>query len=86
MNWGFIGWCASVIGTLIVVKIMWTIFRTLFSKTAIVNGINRVGEKAQEAGEDIGDRLAYRIDQKRKQKRKKQQQKKEETKPVVVVR
>ena len=79
MNFELVLWFAGVIATLIGIKFIWTIFRTLFSKQSMVRVIDKVGEKASNTSERMAEKVAESIEKRREKKR-------EANKPVVYIR
>lgn len=79
MNWGLVGWFAGTIATLIGIKFIWTLFRTLFSKESMVKVIDSVGSGATNAANKMTASVTQKI-------RDKKERKKDENKPVVVNR
>ena len=83
MNWGLIAWFAGVIATLIGIKFIWTIFRTMFSKESMVKVIDGVGSGATKAANRMSENLAHSIQEAKFKHQEKKEQKREQNKPVV---
>lgn len=86
MNWGLIAWFAGAIGTLIGIKFIWTLFRTLFSKESMIRVIDSVGSGASRTSERITENLADKIYERRQKRAEEKEKRKQENKPVVVIR
>lgn len=82
MNWELVKWFGGVIGTLIGIKFIWTLFRTLFSKQSMVKVIDSVGNGAQNAANKMTDRISQKV-QEAKERR---EEEKKKNKPEVVIR
>ena len=82
MNWELVGWFAGVIATLVGIKFVWTLFRTLFSKESMVRVIDSVGNSAQKAA----DKMSRGFSEKMAEKRARKEKEKEYYKPEVVNR
>lgn len=82
MNWELVKWFGGVIGTLIGIKFIWTLFRTLFSKQSMVKVIDSIGNGAQNAANRMTDKLSQKV-QKAKERR---EEEKLNNKPEVINR
>ena len=79
MNTELIMWFAGVLLTLGMIKIVWTLFRNIFNKDRINNGIESVSEKIVNSGE----KAVYKMKQKSAERK---QKKVEENKAIALIR
>ena len=86
MNWDLVAWFAGVIGTLIGIKFVWTLFRTLFSKESMVKVIDGIGNGAANCADKMTNKMTEKWQEGRERRRSKQEQKEENNKPVVFYR
>ena len=82
MNWELVKWFGGVIGTLIGIKFIWTLFRTLFSKESMVKVIDSVGTGASNAANKMTDKFQEKV----KKAKERREEEKQKNKPEVMIR
>ena len=79
MNWELVKWFAGICLTLGGIRIVWTMFRSIFSKDSIHGVMDAAGNRIDEAGGRLTDTLKKKAEE-RKQKKER------ENRPIITYR
>ena len=81
MNWGFIQWFGGVLVTLVLLRVLWRVFRRFTSKETIDKGINRLGSKIDETTDNFTNYVQNKVDRHRAKK-----QEEKNRRPEIIIR
>ena len=83
MNWGLIGWVAGVLLTLYMIKFVWMMIRSLFSKDTMSSVMEITGDKVNRLNRKMTKKIKQKAEQKKKER---EARKKDEASVVAYIR